>query len=64
METLEVVDECWGSCYTAHDGGFMKTAAYDNRLILSKGLALEVHRSNAGERVGIRYIKIAIKQDA
>ena len=64
METLEVVDERWGSCYTAHDGGFMKTAAYDNRLILSKELTLEVHRSSAGERAGSRYIKVAIKQDA
>ncbi len=24
----------WGSCYTAHDGGFVKTAVYKNRLML------------------------------
>ena len=58
------LDERWGSCYTAHDGGFVRTAGYNNRLMLSKGLTLEVYKSNAGERVGIRYIKVAIKQDA
>ena len=58
------LDERWGSCYTAHDGGFVRTAAYNNRLMLSKGLTLEVYKSNAVERVGIRYIKVAIKQDA
>ena len=58
------LDERWGSCYTAHDGGFVRTAAYNNRMMLSKGLTLEVYKSNAVERVGIKYIKVAIKQDA
>ena len=58
------LDERWGSCYTAHDGGFVRTAGYNNRLVLSKGLTLEVYKGDAGERVGIRYIKVAIKQDA
>ena len=58
------LDERWGSCYTAHDGGFVRTAVYNNRIMLSKGLTLEVYKSNAIERVGIRYIKVAIKQDA
>ena len=58
------LDERWGSCYTAHDGGFVRTAGYSNRLVLSKGLTLEVYKSIGGERVGIRYIKVAIKQDA
>ena len=58
------LDERWGSCYIAHDGGFVRTAGYNNRLFLSEGLTLEVYKSNAGERVGIRYIKVAIKQDA
>ena len=57
------LDERWGSCYTAHDGGFVRTAGYNNRLTLSKGLTLEVYKTDAGERVGIRYIKVAIKQD-
>ena len=58
------LDERWGSCYTAHDGGFVRTAGYKNRLVLSKGLALEVYKEHKIERVGIRYIKVAIKQDA
>jgi len=58
------LDERWGSCYTALDGGFVTTARYRNRLMSSKGLTLEVYKSDAGERVGIRYIKVAIKQDA
>ena len=58
------LDERWGSCYTAHDGGFVRTAGYNNRLTFSKGLTLEAYKGHAGERVGIRYIKVAIKQDA
>ena len=57
-------DERWGSCYTAHDGGFVRTAGYNNRLAFSKGLTLEVYKSDAVEKVGIRYIKVSIKQDA
>ena len=58
------LDERWGSCYTAHDGGFVRTAGYNNRLVLSKGLTLEVYKGNAGERVGIKFIKVARKKDA
>ena len=57
------VDERWGSCYTAHDGGFVRTAGYNNRLMLSNGLTLEVYKSDKGERVGIRFIKVSIVQD-
>ena len=57
------LDERWGSCYTAHDGGFVKTAAYNNRLMLDKGLNLEVYKDDQPERVGIKYIKVAITQD-
>ena len=57
------LDERWGSCYTAHDGGFVRTAGYNNRLMLSKGLILEVYKSNKEERVGIRFIKVSITQD-
>ncbi|KAL9962376.1 hypothetical protein ACROYT_G031472 [Oculina patagonica] len=58
------LDERWGSCYTAHDGGFVKTTGYNKRLLFSKGLTLEVYKTNSVERVGIKYIKVAIKQDA
>ncbi|KAL9965364.1 hypothetical protein ACROYT_G029153 [Oculina patagonica] len=58
------LDEHWGSCYTAHDGGFVKTAVYNNRLMLNKGLTLEVYKQNTGERVGIKYIEVTVIQDA
>ena len=58
------LDERWRSCYTAHDGGFVSTAGFNSRLMLGRGLTLEVYKYNKGERVGIRYIKVAIKQDA
>jgi len=50
----------WGSCYTAHDGGFVKTAAYSKRLLLSKGLTLEVYKGNKDERVGIKFIEVTV----
>ena len=52
------LDEHWGSCYTAHDGGFVRTAGYSNRLVLSKGLTLEVYMQNKIERVGINLNKM------
>ena len=57
------LDERWGSCYTAHDGGFIRTAGYNNRLMLNNGLTLEVYKHDKGERVGVRLIKVAIIQD-
>ena len=56
------LDERWGSCYTTHDGGFVRTAGYNNRLMLSKGLTLEVYKENKEERVGIRFIKVSLIQ--
>ncbi len=58
------LDEHWGSCYTAHDGGFLKTAAYNNRLMPNKGLILEVYKHNENEKVGIKYIEVTVIQDA
>lgn len=57
--TLQL-DERWGSCYTAHDGGFTKETEYSNRLMFSKGLFLEVYKGDSGERVGIKYIKVVV----
>ena len=57
------LDERWGSCYIAHDGGFVRTAGYKNRLMLSKGLTLEVYKEGKAERVGIRFIKVSMIQD-
>ena len=58
------LDEHWGSCYTAHDGGFVKTTTFTKRLMLNKGLTLEAYKANAGEKVGIKYIEVTILQDA
>ena len=57
------LDERWGSCYTAHDGGFVMTAGYRKRLMLNKGLILEAYKGEKRERVGIRFIKLTIIQD-
>jgi len=54
------LNEHWGSCYTAHDGGFVKTAAYNKRLLLSNGLNLEVYKNNKLERVGIKFIELTV----
>ncbi|KAL9965817.1 hypothetical protein ACROYT_G029665 [Oculina patagonica] len=50
-----------GSCFTAHGGGFTKTAKYTKRLLLSQGLTLEVYKSTNRERVGIKYIKVTLR---
>ena len=57
------MDDRWGSCYTTHDGGYTNTAVFNNRLVISKGLTLEVYKDEAVERVGIKYIKVTIIQD-
>ena len=57
------LDDRWGSCYTAHDGGFAKTAVYNKRLMLNKGVTLEVYKQNKGEKVGIKYIEVTVIQD-
>ena len=58
------LDERWGSCYTAHDGGFVKTTGYNNRLMLNKGLTLEVYKEGKKEGVGIKFIEVTVIQDA
>ena len=54
------LNERWGSCYTAHDGGFVKTADYNKRMLLSKGLTLEVYRDQETEKVGIKFIEVTV----
>ena len=58
------LDEHWGSCYTAHDGGLVKINTFKKRLMLNKGLTLEVYKDNAGEKVGIKYMEVTILQDS
>ena len=57
------LDKRWGSCFTAHDGGFTKTAVYNNRPILNKGITLEVYKQEKGEKVGIKFIEVTITQE-
>ena len=54
------LNEHWGSCYTAHDGGFVKTAAYNKRLLLSKGITLEVYKGEKSEKNGIKFIEVTV----
>ena len=63
LVTLKL-NEHWGSCYTAHDGGFTKTAVYNNRLMLNKGINLEVYKQGKNEKVGIKFIEVTVIQDA
>ena len=58
------LDERWGSCYTAHDGGFVKTVTFNKRLMFNKGLTFEVYKDDSSEKVGIKYIEVTILQDA
>ncbi|XP_078350430.1 uncharacterized protein LOC144635213 isoform X3 [Oculina patagonica] len=55
--------ENWGSCYSAHEGGFVKTAGYNNRLVLSNGLSLEVYKDDKEERSGINFIEVTVVED-
>ena len=58
------LDERFGSCYIAHDGGFVRTAGYYNQLMPSNRLNLEVYTEDGqDDQVGIRFIKVAIIQD-
>ena len=56
------LDKPWGSCFTAHGGGFLKTAEFTKRLMLSHGLTLEVYKSSHEERVGIKSIEVTIRK--
>lgn len=54
------LDQPWGSCFTPHDGGFIKTVEYTKQLQLSRGLTLEVYKYDATETVGIKHITITV----
>lgn len=53
--TLKFNEHC-GSCYTVNGGGFVKTAAFNMRLLLSKGLDLEVYKHNKTKE----FIKVTV----
>ena len=54
--------EQWGSCYTAHDGGYLNYMKYKSHLDLAKGIFLEAYKADKGERVGIKYIEVTVIQ--
>jgi len=54
------LNERWGSCSQAHDGGFEQTAAYNKRLLQRKGLTLEVYKDDESEQVGIKFIGVTM----
>ena len=56
------LDKPWGSCFTTQGGGFLKTAEFTKRLMLSHGLTLDVYKGNPGERVGIKSIEVTIRK--
>lgn len=59
------LDEKRGYCYTAQDGGYVKTDGYSKQLSLNNGLTLEAYKDDdARERYGIKLIKVAITKDA
>lgn len=58
-----LIDEYWpGRCYTTHDIGFIKTAGYNNRLILRQGITLEVYKGLRRGKIAIKYINVTITQ--
>ena len=54
------LDKSWGSCFTA--GGFIKTVNFTKRLLLSKGVFLEVYKMHEKEKVGIKYIEVTVRK--
>ena len=54
------LEKPWGSCFTAHGGGYTKTAEYTKELTISHGLVLEVYKGTKEERVGIKFIKVIV----
>ena len=54
------LDRPWGSCFTAHGGGYTNSVGYSKQLMLSRGLTLEVYKGTKDERLGIKFIKVTI----
>ena len=58
------LNERWGSCSQVNNGGFVKTATYNKRLLLSKGLIFEVYKDDKSEQVGIKFIEVTVIKHA
>ena len=47
----------WGSCHTEHDEGLVNIVNYQSKLDITKGLYLQMYRSDdADEKYDIKYI--------
>ena len=57
-----ILEKSWGSCFTAHGGGLIKTVNYTKQLLLSQGLFLEVYKIDKRERVGIKYMEVTVRK--
>ena len=55
--------EQWGSCHTEHDEGYTNVANYKHLLEPSRGLHLEIYRSDATEKYRIKYIVVDVDLD-
>ena len=51
----------WGSCHTEHDEGLVNIVNYQNKLDYTKGLYLQMYRSNAIEKYRIEYIAVNVE---
>ena len=57
------LDKSWGSCFIGHGGDVIKTVNYTKRLLLSKGLFLEVYKVHRKEKVGIKCIEVTLREN-
>ena len=53
----------WGSCHTEHDEGHIGIGDYKHKLDMTKGLYLEMYRSDPFEIYNISYIATNIYMD-
>ena len=56
-----VLQEQYGNCETAHDGGYSNVGKFENKLDLSRLLYFQLIRHDAAENYYIRYISIERK---
>ena len=53
----------WGSCHTEHNEGLVNIVNYQRKLDITKGLYLQMYRSDAAEIYRIKYIVVNIHLD-
>ena len=48
----------FGACYTAHDGGYVTAGVFDDQLVLSDGLSLQINRDVAAQTYTFLYFLV------